>query len=238
MDYFKISCSGGRESNEDCVDILTVGERTIFAVADGLGGNDFGEIASKQAVEAAKNFFRENADGPLEEIIDKSFREAHIKLKKIQKETQADYSFKTTLSILLTDNDKIAWGHVGDTRIYRFENGGICQHTMDHSVAQLMALMGEIDEKDIRKHPKRNKLTRVLGDEDELMKPMISCCRRNCNDSFLICTDGFWECIRDEEMGEVLNRSESAGDWLKSMMKIITEGNEAKDNISAIAVML
>lgn len=238
MDYFKISCSGGRESNEDSVDILTVGERTIFAVADGLGGNDFGEIASKQAVEAVKKFFRENADGLPKVLLKRAFEEAHAKLKEIQRKTKFHDSFKTTLSILLTDNDRTAWGHVGDTRIYRFENGDICQHTMDHSLAQLMALMGEIDEKDIRNHPKRNKLTRILGDEDELMKPMISCCGRSCNDSFLICTDGFWECIRDEEMSEALKRSTSAGDWLKSMMKIITEGNEAKDNISAIAVML
>lgn len=241
MEYAKLNNAGSREINEDSIDIFREGERMIFVLADGLGGHGGGEIASQKAVETVGKTFAGGGDEPVEKLMREAFQNAHNMLKKMQNEVGNRSFFKTTLVILVVDKDYVIWGHVGDSRIYHFEQGKLIERSMDHSVPQVLASAGKISEKKIRFHEDRNKLTRVLGSEDENSKPFITVREpRNRAASFLLCTDGFWELIDEKHMESALRRSNTTRGWIRSMEeRVVKKGkNRDMDNYSAIAVML
>ena len=95
------------------------------------------------------------------------------------------------------------WGHVGDSRLYYFKNGRIVKRTLDHSVPQMLVAAGEIDEKEIRHHPDRNRLVRVMGMEwDEPKYQVSEPMPEEPGQAFLLCSDGFWENIEEEQIIE------------------------------------
>lgn len=241
MEYSAISKNGDREINEDCLKVYSVGGKDVFIIADGVGQQGFGAIASRASAETVMSFFDENHDKSLKETFKFLFEAAHVRLKKLQREAGNSYSFKTTLAVLVADKEELIWGHVGDSRIYRFKSSGEYERTLDHSMAQIFVQMGEIKPEDIRENSSRNKLIRVLGDDDEIMKPDIrSDVRVEGKDSFVICTDGFWEYINGTEMSMCLRQSGNAEEWLKRMMDIVDKKGRGKqrDNTSAIAVIM
>ena len=240
MDYSLVSKRGDRKLNEDFVDTFTTSGRRFFIVADGLGGQGYGEVASKEAVCAAKNYFVKNAAGPLKEIFEGVFNEAHYRLRELQNEASDYSSFKTTFTVLAVERNIVFCGYIGDTRVYHFENGFIKDYTKDHSVPQLLADLGEIDEDEIRLHPKRHCLTRVLGDDDEIMKPSVCEIKREKYDAFIICTDGFWESVDEKYMEYSLQNSADSREWIELMLKEIENDNSENntDNYSLIAIIV
>jgi serine/threonine protein phosphatase PrpC len=128
---------------------------------------------------------------------------------------------------------------VGDSRLYRFVNRKNVSRTLDHSVPQMLVLTGEIKEKDIRGHEDRNRLTRVMGMEWSGPKyelgggmPLTG------NETYLLCSDGFWEWITEREMERLLKESDDPETWIEKMeAEIVKNGRNAHmDNYSAIAV--
>lgn len=213
----------------------------VFVLADGLGGHGYGEIASKEAVEAVKKHFISNQDEEIYKLLQDSFQVAHNMMKKLQNEVQDDSFFKTTLAIVVAAEDYVIWGHIGDSRIYHFEEGYLIERSMDHSVPQMLFNTGAIREKQIRHHEDRNRLTRVLGSEEENSKPFITVQEpRNENTAFLLCSDGFWEFVPEKTMIKSLQQSLNAGEWLRAMeKKALKNGRKYDmDNYSAIAVKL
>ena len=241
MEYAVMNKKGKREINEDFADVFHAGKRYICVLADGLGGHGGGEIASKEAVETVKKIFLNSAEEPVEKLVRDSFQNAHNMLKKLQNEVNEKSFFKTTLVILIIDEDYILWGHIGDSRLYHFEQNKLIERSKDHSVPQMLANSGKIKECKIRYHEDRNKLTRVLGSEEENSKPYITDKEpRNKGAAFLLCSDGFWELIDERHMEKALKKSNSPQEWLDRMNeKIVKNGRKRDmDNYSAIAVRL
>lgn len=241
MDYSIISEFGSREINEDYIDTFQMDEKTVFILADGLGGHGYGEIASKEAVEAVKKHFINNPEENIDKLLSDSFQVAHNMMKKLQNEAQNDSFFKTTLIVLIVGEGWTIWGHIGDSRLYHFEQGKLIERSMDHSVPQMLFNTGMIKEKQIRHHEDRNRLTRVLGSEEEISKPYINGKEpRNENSAFLLCSDGFWEFIDEKEMERALKKTGTASEWLVAMRKkVVRNGRKSNmDNFSAIAVRL
>ena len=241
MEYAEISKAGDREINEDSLQSFQVGNKMVFVLADGLGGHGYGEIASKEAVEAVKKHFISNQDEEIYKLLQDSFQVAHNMMKKLQNEVQDDSFFKTTLAIVVAAEDYVIWGHIGDSRIYHFEEGYLIERSMDHSVPQMLFNTGAIREKQIRHHEDRNRLTRVLGSEEENSKPFITVQEpRNENTAFLLCSDGLWEFVPEKTMTKSLQQSLNAGEWLRAMeKKALKNGRKYDmDNYSAIAVKL
>ena len=233
--YAVSSSQGSREHNEDYVLAGEKGNYYCFAVADGLGGHGRGEVASKLVCETVMQLFSGEKGSTLGEMFELAQRE----LMECQRREKAADAMKTTLNVLLVEPKGIRWGHVGDTRTYYFKKSKIESRTKDHSVPQMMVSMGEIEEKDIRHHADRNRLLRVMGIEwtspQYVLEKDIKLRRKQ---SFLMCTDGFWEYIEDEEMEKCLKNADTVQAWLEAMNEIVrSKGAGADmDNYTALAV--
>ena len=165
--------------------------------------------------------------------------ESQKRLMKKQADENARQDLKTTLVLLRIVNGYVQWGHVGDSRLYYFKNGRIVKRTLDHSVPQMLVAAGEIDEKEIRHHPDRNRLVRVMGMEwDEPKYQVSEPMPEESGQAFLLCSDGFWEQITEKEMMQCLKKADTVDMWLDRMVEIVNENGKGSDmdNNSAIAV--
>ncbi len=237
--FSMLSRTGKRENNEDCIGMYQDGERYCFVLADGLGGHGKGEVASRMAVDAVVESFArgDERDG----FMDEAFQHAQEAIREKQNSNRVYADMKTTLVVLDVEADALRWGHIGDSRLYHFQNGRIVEHTLDHSVPQMLVAIGKIKEKEIRHHPDRNRLLRVLGtDTEELRHQKSEWKDRQSRQAFLLCSDGFWELIDEKEMESCLKWVKSPEQWLAKMEKIILKNGRDKnmDNYSAVAVWL
>lgn len=239
MDYAYITKTAGREINEDSVAVCEVDGNYCFVVADGLGGHGRGEEASSLVTARITEYFRQtdHTVNCIEPAIDYAQQE----LLKEQKRKLALAEMKTTVVVLVIErNGLYRWGYVGDSRLYLFRKNKIKQRTQDHSVPQMLALAGDICEDEIRFHPDRNKLLRVLGVPwTRTMYDVSKSEKLKRKRAFLLCTDGFWELIDEMHMCDCCKESDSAGLWLEKMEHIVLKNGAEKemDNYSAVAVL-
>lgn len=241
MEYFVFSELGNRDINEDYVDFVKVEDKMFFILADGLGGHGHGEIASREATNAVKEYLLSHKDEDVEKLVADCFQVAHQKLLNLQKEIGDKSFFKTTLVLLCIANNYFVWGNIGDSRIYHFEDNKIIERSMDHSIPQMLVNMGKLKENKIRHHEDRSRLTRVVGSDESTIKPFVTYKEPFTENSiFLICTDGFWEYINEKYMEKYLKNSKSPEEWVLKMEKLILKNGKRKkmDNYSAIAIFL
>ena len=241
IDYCFLSLKGSYETNEDNVGLVNNSQRTCFILADGLGGHGKGEVASATAVEYAQSFLSScaviNRD-----TIEECINGIHYRLEKIRSAQHSSRGMKTTLVLLIIENGLAYWAHVGDSRLYMFNRFGIVEQTKDHSVPQMMVVLGDITEKQIRGNPDRNKLLSALGMDGEPPKADIHFPGTPVKKghSFLLCSDGFWERIEENKMKKSLLFSRDATDWLNKMKTIVEANGQNKkmDNYSAVTVKI
>ena len=149
-----------------------------------------------------------------------------------------EQSPRTTIAVLWLDQEQALTATVGDTRIYQFRSGRIRFQTTDHTVAQLSVKAGILAEDNLRQSDERFQLIYALGVDDEFRVDIESLDIKP-GDCFLVCTDGFWECVNEQEMTEDLSRSENAGKWLVNMKeRVKLKQSENSDNYSAIVMSL
>lgn len=244
IDYAVCCCQGQRFYNEDCVGISRVqGNRATFVLADGLGGHGMGDIASSLAVKCALTC-ADDIEKSGNALLCDCFEFAQSSILEKQKELDARHKMKTTMVLFHLEKNKAYFGHIGDSRLYQFSSRGCTKLTMDHSVPQLLVSTGEIKEREIRNHPDRNKLLRVLGVEWEnpryFINPRpISVKRGN---GFLLCSDGFWEYILECEMNDIFKKENNSEKWLQKMKELVEKRGEAAegnaDNFSAIVIRI
>lgn len=237
--YCTLTNKGDRTNNEDRVISGNRKGEYCFALADGLGGHEKGEVASTIVTEITKRIFMH--EGYNEFFIREAFEISQEKLKKKQVELDMEGDMKTTLVILGVSKREVNWGHIGDSRLYHFQNNRLVKHTFDHSVPQMLVNIGEIEEKDIRNHPDRSMVLKVMGMEWE--HPLYEIAEPSptiLGQSFLMCTDGFWENINEEDMTKCLKKSKNVYEWIELMDRIIIENsvNKSNDNYSAIGVWI
>jgi len=235
-----LSKTGEREYNEDYAGVQKHGESCCFVLADGLGGHGGGDEASRLVAENILNDFAQNGVAS-ENYLKKCFEGSQHLLLEEQRKQSRTKEMKTTLTVLLADPIRIQWGHIGDSRLYYFQDKKLKLRTMDHSVPQMLVLAGRLKEKQIRGHADRNRLLRVMGVEweepqYEIAKPM----QRKGGEAFLLCSDGFWEWIPEKSMQHLLKKAASPGEWLGLMEKAVLKQGSGKnmDNYSAVAVFL
>jgi len=239
--YATLTKVGGRQVNEDSVGVKETSGRILCVLADGLGGHNAGEIASSIAVESAIKLFEDINDMPFSVILTACMDKAQNKILEEQHRQNKIDEMKTTAVMLLIEENKAQWAHVGDSRLYRFDKNEVADRTLDHSVPQMLVLQGEINEKDIRHHEDRNRLTRAMGTEWDRPKYILSRpIDISAPTTFLLCSDGFWELIEEKEMSRCLNKCSNPEGWLLAMEKIVCRSGRKKnmDNYSAIAVFV
>ncbi len=229
---------GGRSDNEDSCGYATNKKgKLCVVVADGLGGEGQGALASRTAMDAVLDSFKNQA---AEEVTDMLlwFERANEKVLDMQTH---ECAMKTTLVALQISKEKAMCAHVGDSRLYHFVNGVYAGRTFDHSVSQMAVLRGEIRDEDIRGHVDRNRLLKAIGRDENVvaeLSPVLNL-QDGAHHAFLLCTDGFWEYVYEKEMEETLRTSENAKNWLKEMVSILrSRAKPDHDNNTAVAIII
>ncbi len=228
---------GRREVNEDAVGWIWTDRRRVYILADGLGGHERGDYASQCVVEHVKWHVANDEEVDIEGIISSG----NEVLRKEQKKNGSEDQMKTTLACLCIQDGAATFYHVGDSRIYWFHKNKYRLRSQDHSVPQMLVKSGSIKEKDIRRHMDRNRLIRVMGTEWDGPKCEVSqLIRLDGRESFLLCSDGFWENVEERQMEKHLKASRNPKEWLQLMEMEVLKNGEGKDmdNYSAIAVFV
>lgn len=233
----RLECSsytnvGGRSHNEDALCVESTKEGVLLAVADGVGGYRGGEIASGMAMDVLKQEFHQKR---WTFDLSQAIRQANLQILEQQKKT--GLQMKTTVSAAWIQRETTVFAHVGDSRIYAFRNGAIVFQTIDHSASQMAVFLGEITPSEIREHPDRNVLTRTLGVSQNLKIDTAVMDNRQY-DTLLLCTDGFWEYVWEEEMVRYLRSSQTASSWISKMREAMAgRVKKGQDNNSAITMV-
>ncbi len=224
------SSLGKRKNNEDSVSVLESVNGVLAVVADGLGGQDNGEYASRQAVKV----LHDRLAG--ESVSSRKLKDAILEANTEICALQADYpGAQTTIAAVWLGEGFAEAAHVGDTRIYQFRGDAILYQSTDHSVAQLGVMAGDLEPGEIRTNRDRNKLFRVLGDR-RVPRVAEKLLDLRPGDRLLLCSDGFWEGILETEMLRCAEQTENAEDWLRKMREIAEPA--ASDNNTAIAIVV
>jgi len=216
----KTSCMsniGGRTTNDDTASIYQESGSAWVYVGDGLGSYAGGKRASRAAGEALLQMCRKGSMLPQERMAEGALA-ADKAVKDLQKQTGGN--MKTTLVFLAVEGDKARYMHVGDSRLYHFRDGKLFKQTTDHSVSQMAVFMGEITPHEIRFHEDRNRVLRALGGENARADISETITVEEGRDAFLLCSDGFWEYVFENEMEQTLLQADSPKDWIKRMEKI------------------
>ena len=234
--YTVFTDRGGREVNEDSARVFEKDGKKCLVLCDGLGGHGKGEVASALVVEAVGQIFN-SAQKIDEDFLRSAFQLSQEALIDEQIRQDAKTDMKTTAVDI--DGNKVQWGHVGDSRLYAFAKNKVKLRTLDHSVPQMLVFAREIKEKQIRNHPDRNRLLRVMGIEWE--KPMYELAEQTQLEkyqAFLLCSDGFWELIDEKQMCKLLKNSSTVEEWMQAMVEVIKQNGIGKnmDNYTAIAL--
>jgi serine/threonine protein phosphatase PrpC len=234
----RLSKRGGRAINQDYCDSATADETVCWIVADGLGGHQGGEVASRAAVQAAIGSFRATPEIS-RDALERHIASAHAAVQEQQRANPAESDMRTTLSVLIADSRYAIWGHVGDTRLYRFGVRGVVTQTLDHSVPQALVNAGDLSPEGIRGHPDRSRLLRTVGESGPARPTLLPSPEPlTRGDAFLLCTDGYWEHVLELEMIADLAASASPREWLeRGEGRLLRRATGEFDNYSAIAVI-
>lgn len=226
-----------RKNNEDSFLILP--EVSLFAVADGMGGHNAGEIASKLAIEELRKRALQLTSidtDRIQEWMQETIEEANREIFDASFRTEGAEGMGTTLTALVVKENKAIIGHVGDSRIYLWREEALSLLTEDHSMVHELVRMGQLTEEKAKEHPHRNVLSRALGVD---RSTAVDCFQLEVQeeDVFLLCTDGFSNMIEEEEMVREFATSGTWEEHLERQKDTVLERG-APDNFTAICCIL
>lgn len=224
----------GRPQNEDS--FLSLAEHGIFAVADGVGGAQAGEVASQMAVEILGEAFinmGQNADP--EDTMRIAIDRANGAIFQMSHDIAQLSSMATTLAAVHISGDMATIAHVGDSRVYRSDaSGRLHRETDDHSVVEEEVRAGRMTPEQALSHPSRNIISRALGAEESVL-PDIKCVLIHPATTFLLCSDGITRHIGDLEIEQLLN-SDLDAEEICARMKDTCYSRGAEDNLTAVII--
>ena len=223
-----------RPQNEDSY--LEIDQIGIFAVADGVGGANAGEVASQMAVEILGEAFTNFPEGSdVEHVMKAALEQANSAIHQMSNDLSQLSKMATTVVALHVNGNIATIGHVGDSRLYRLDpEGTLFRETDDHSMVAEEVRAGRMTEEQAENHPSKNIISRALGAEPtvevDLKTIMVE-----PNTRFLLCSDGVTRHIGDIELAELLSSNEDA-ETICSQIKTICFQRGAEDNLTAVIV--
>jgi len=223
-----------RPLNEDA--FLHDPARNVFAVADGVGGAEAGEVASQTAIEVLDEAFRHQVEGAdVEDLMELAIQRANASIHQMAQE-HAKFSMMATTIVALHVKDNIAtFGHVGDSRLYRLTPDGVLhRETEDHSIVEEEVRAGRMTPEQAANHPSKNVISRALGAEQGVEVDMKTM-EVEDGTEFLLCTDGITRHVSDNELRQLMVISNSL-DELCSELKRRCYERGAEDNLTVIVV--
>lgn len=236
IDIYTYTSRGGREYNEDNVDFVRTPDGVVAVVADGLGGHEGGDIASETAVKAI-----------LREPIGKTTDSREWLMSRLEDANRAilerqsvqGNKMKSTAVVLRLSGDNAAWAHMGDSRLYYLSNGEIADVTEDHSVAFKKYKAGEITRAEIATDEDQSSLLRSLGVRGELRADFGEAKGLAVGDGFLLCSDGFWEYVKDQEILFDFCKTNNAQAWAELLLlRVIERMKSGSDNLTVLTAVI
>lgn len=223
---------GGRGCNEDSVRLQRgEGDSFCLVLGDGLGGHGGGDRASDAVCRTVcDGFCGRVSPAALTDLL----QEAHQSVKAMQ---TPQCAMKSTAVVLTHAGGRIAWAHVGDSRLYHFWDGRLIFQSRDHSASQIAVMLGEITVDQIRFHEDRSRVLRAVGQEGALNVEAAEEVLAPGHHAWLLCSDGFWEYVLENEMEEDLRSAQDPEDWLSRMRKRL-QGRIPADNDNNTAAAL
>jgi serine/threonine protein phosphatase PrpC len=216
-----------RRHNEDAYVI----EPPLFAIADGMGGAQAGEVASRLATAALKEA---NANGGGEQRIADLIQEANRRVYDRSSSDPNTSGMGTTITVALVEEDYVSFGHVGDSRAYLIRNAQMEQLTEDHSLVNELLKTGKLSREEAETHPQRSVITRALGTDPDVDVDTFSVQAEN-GDLFLLCSDGLTDMVSEESILDVVERNRDDIDGaLRALVKAANRGG-GQDNITVVA---
>lgn len=219
-----------RKGNEDSY--LINESLSLFAVADGMGGHEAGEVASELAVQTLEKAMLDGANqqGDLLSAIQQANSEIYHKAQ----ENPSLHGMGTTITVVHCLAGQVSIGHVGDSRAYLLRRGQATLLTRDHSLVNELVRCGQISEEEAENHPQRHIVTRALGTEPtvevDLLSPVIE-----PGDIILLCSDGLSNLVKGDEMAQIMQHNASTSLALKTLKQLALDRG-GFDNITALLI--
>jgi PPM family protein phosphatase len=222
-----------RRANEDSL----YARAPLFAVADGMGGAQAGEIASRIAVETLSDGVPDpDADHTVEERLADLVHEANERIHELSRSDDRRAGMGTTMTAVLVGEDEITIAHVGDSRAYLLRDGSLGRLTRDHSLVEELVQQGKLTPEEAHTHPQRSVITRAVGPEARVEVDTQTSSARH-GDVFLICSDGLTTMVPEPQVEELLTSAASLED---AGHALIDAANAAggRDNITVVLFRL
>lgn len=237
--FAEMSDIGGRENNQDYCAHLFTEQGSLLVVADGLGGHEGGELASKLFCESlivlAKNKLTELAQNP-QQTLTALAEQSASNMSKILTHDHPGVDAHTTCVIawISLPEYQLTTLHIGDSRIYRLHKHNIEWRSRDHSVVQMLVDAGDVSEDEMGTHPEQGCLTRSIGVDKEV-KPSV---KQHDNalqkgEALLLCSDGLWEMLTAKEIASLSDSSNLQKTLNKWIKKAIKRAGKDSDNVTA-----
>ncbi len=231
---------GGREHNEDSVLVERLGDAAgafLLAVADGMGGHEGGEVASRLAIETLRRHFTGGVPEDIALELKRAYREANDRIWSEGASQSADRHMGTTLVAAVVNGPYLTIANVGDSRAYLIRGNQVQQLTQDHSLVAEQVEKGELAAGAERQSPNRNVLTAAVGTTDRLDRKLPAIYELSLipEDRLLLCSDGFYDVIDQREYAAQL----SGGDpgTLSMSLASLAEQRGTTDNVSAVVLV-
>jgi serine/threonine protein phosphatase PrpC len=224
---FRTDTGRQRDANEDSY----FADSPVFAVADGMGGAQAGEVASRLAAESFETVQRgtESPEAYLRAIA----KTANARIHRVSQSDKSRSGMGTTLTAALVEGDEVGLAHVGDSRAYLFREGELKLLTSDHSLVEELRRQGRLTDEQAEDHPQRSIITRALGPERDVDVDTMTY-RARPGDVYLLCSDGLTTMVKEDRIAEILRESRTLDE---AADRLITDANQAggRDNITVVA---
>ncbi|MFL0809052.1 MAG: Stp1/IreP family PP2C-type Ser/Thr phosphatase [Agarilytica sp.] len=220
-----------REVNEDSV--IESSEKNLWAIADGMGGHQIGDVASQKVVAALEKVYPSATLSEYVDVIEDALLSANQELIDFAREHFDSQTMGTTVVCLIIKEYVGVALWVGDSRLYRYRNHQLQQMTRDHSQVEEMVQMGLITKEEAEVHPHKNVITRAVGVEPNLFVD-LNVFSTQVGDTFLLCSDGLYNSVSQENVETMLSHRDAEACTLDLMKTSLDNG--AEDNVSLIVV--
>ena len=219
-----------RSLNEDYADFYEGNNYKIYVVADGMGGHNAGEVASKMAVESVIEYI--NKQDLLEHSLEEAILYANRKIYDLSIKEKSYGGMGTTLTACLVRDNIIEIANVGDSCCFGLNEKGIIKLTKDHSLVQELIDSGSLTEEEGRNHPKKNIITRALGTSKDVVVDIFKI-EKNKFKVFLLCSDGLINEVSKEEIFNIITNSKDLDQATNDLVSLAKEQG-GRDNITVL----
>ncbi len=236
FDYANLTDKGlQREQNEDFLAYFDTCNGHVFVLCDGMGGHNAGEYASELAVETVGNFLNKKYIKNPFDAVENAIKSANKEVYKKSKEDSRFSGMGTTITLALIRDNRVYYGHVGDSRIYHFSQNKLKQITKDHSFVQSLIDKGIISKDEAKDHPRKNEISKALGLSSFIEPSVAPAALIPQNDDFiLICSDGLTNMLKNKKIEDEIKNNNSIIDTANKLIKL----SNKKGGIDNISVQL